>query len=80
MVRCPFCHKQMRTQKEPEFRSHLRTECEEAPREVNRHVTDWQEELADEMAEFIPEEDDEEEARKDTSERPDDAPGEVLPV
>lgn len=33
-ARCPFCDKEMETQREPEFRSHLRTECEEAPREV----------------------------------------------
>jgi hypothetical protein len=35
MVRCPFCDKEMQTKREPEFRSHLRTECEEAPREID---------------------------------------------
>jgi len=37
-VRCPFCDKEMETEREPEFRSHLRTECEEAPREVELGV------------------------------------------
>ena len=81
MVKCPFCR--VHVGGEQNFREHLHKECEEAPREVNRHVTDWQEELEDEMAEFMPEEDaeeDEEVAGKDTSDRPDDAPGEVLPV
>jgi len=32
-VRCPFCDEPMETRREPEFRSHLRTDCEEAPRE-----------------------------------------------
>lgn len=33
-VRCPFCDEEMETKREPEFRSHLRTDCKEAPREV----------------------------------------------
>ena len=75
MVRCPFCDEPMTTQREPEFRSHLRTECEEAPREVNHGHADWR----DELEEFAPEED-EDSSSEVASDRPDDAPGEVLPV
>jgi hypothetical protein len=33
-VRCPFCHKKIDSESEPEFRDHLHKFCKEAPREV----------------------------------------------
>jgi len=75
---CPFCREHVGG--EQNFREHLRTECEEAPREVNRNVSDWR----DELDEFAPEDsedsDESEPDSRNVSDRPDDAPGEVLPV
>ncbi|MDZ7687629.1 MAG: hypothetical protein U5J64_02710 [Halobacteriales archaeon] len=76
MVKCPFCR--VHVGGEQNFREHLHKECEEAPREVNHDVTDWRDEL--EEFEDEPEDTSEEEESRSRYDRPDDAPGEVLPV
>jgi len=73
---CPFCREHVGG--EQNFREHLRLDCQEAPREVDYDVSDWR----DELEEFAPD-DSENEAgagSRNTSDRPDDSPGEVLPV